>query len=83
MTPQQLQFIVEQLGQAYGDRLQVQVIDLAQSSDQHWQQVIDKAKERDTALPLLAVNGVPRLWGKFDYRMAAEVIEVHREMEVG
>lgn len=83
MTSAQLQFIVGQLGEAYGDHLQVDVIDLAQTPDCHWQKVVDEAKGQGAALPLLALNGVPRLWGKFDYRMAAEVIEVQREMEVG
>lgn len=91
MTSAQLQFIVGQLGEAYGDHLQIDVIDLAQTPDRHWQKVVDEAKGQPpltgggqgAALPLLALNGVPRLWGKFDYRMAAEVIEVQREMGVG
>ncbi len=45
--------------------------------------VVEVGGGQGAALPLLALNGVPRLWGKFDYRMAAEVIEVQREMEVG
>ncbi|MBI4295061.1 MAG: hypothetical protein HY669_02720 [Chloroflexi bacterium] len=84
MMPQQVQLIVKQLDNVYGDQLQVEVIDLAQADDQHWQQIVGKVQEQNaTALPMLAVNGVPRLWGKFDYRMAAEVIEVQREIEVG
>lgn len=81
MTSEQLQLVVEQLEKAYGDQIQVQVIDLARSPAPRWRKVIDEGK--GAALPLLALNGVPRLWGKFDYRMAAEVIEVQREMAVG
>ncbi len=64
----------------FGDRVQVEYLDLANAGEKiiKWGQVI---QDKGLVLPLLLINGQPRISGQFDIRQMLDAIEA--EIEIG
>jgi len=66
----------------FGNRIQLEYLDLSKSITNHHalelsQQVIDK----NLSLPLLVIDGQPRISGPFDIRQLLEAIEAEVEIK--
>lgn len=64
----------------FGDRAQLDYIDLPQATDSQRIREL-KSKIQDLPLPLLLINGHPRIYGEFDIRRLLDAIEAEMEME--
>ena len=64
----------------FGDRAQLEYIDLPKATDS---QPVRELKQRieDLPLPLLLINGQPRVSGQFDIRQMLDAIEADLEIE--
>ncbi len=66
----------------FGDKIQLQYLDLSNPMTAHdapeWNEVI---KDKNLLLPLLLVNGQPRISGQFDLRQLLDVIEAEMEIQ--
>ncbi len=64
----------------FGDRAQLDYIDLPKATDsQHIREL--KPIIQDLPLPLLLINGHPRIFGEFDIRRLLDAIEAEMEIE--
>ena len=76
-----IEFAVEHLKMRYGDEVQIEYLDIAEPpASHHHPEVIDQIVRQNLPLPLVAINGVPKLAGTFEYRMIVDAIETQREV---
>ena len=70
----------QQIKARFGGEVQLRYFDLSRPAVDdaalEWQR-----KARDLSLPLLVVNGKPRISGRFDIRMLLDAVEVAMEIE--
>ncbi len=65
----------------FGDKIQLEYLDLSEPiANRHALELIQGIKNKDLSLPLLLINGKPRISGQFDIRQLLDAIEV--EMEI-
>ncbi len=64
----------------FGDRAQLEYVDLPQARDSQRIQEL-KPKIQDLPLPVLLLNGHPRIYGEFDIRRLLDVIQAEMEIE--
>jgi len=84
-STEEMQFTLHHLRQRYGDSVEVEFLDFsscgggpAESAD-----LAHSMRERGLPLPLLAINGIPRLSGNLSFARIAQAIEVQREVDGG
>lgn len=66
----------------FGERVSLTFVDLADDAGPGLpQDVLGRIRSGGLALPLLLINGEPRITGYFDMRMATDVIEAELEMQ--
>ncbi|MFC1900470.1 hypothetical protein ACFLYN_02640 [Chloroflexota bacterium] len=65
----------------FGEDIPLEYIDISVTADDkdmgEWNEMI---KSRNLSLPLLLLNGEPRISGQFDIRQLLDVIEIEREV---
>ena len=81
-SPEVIASVSQRIKDRFSDKIQVQYLDLSKTTDNHdaleWKEVI---KDKNLSLPLLLLNGQPRITGEFDVRQLLDAIEA--EMEIG
>ncbi|MFC1943347.1 hypothetical protein ACFLWO_02055 [Chloroflexota bacterium] len=81
-SPEPLALAEQRIKDRFGDKIQLQYLDLSKAVPNHdvleWNEVI---KNKNLLLPLLLINGQPRISGLFDIRQLLDTIEV--EIEIG
>ena len=71
----------QRLAERFGDGVQLKYVNLAGPVvDNHILQFQQKARDENLALPLLLVNGQPRISGLFDIRMLLDAVETEIEI---
>ena len=63
----------------FGDRVQLEYIDLSEPAGSHCALGLTR-RIKGLPLPLLVIDGEPRISGRFDIRMLLDVIEAETEM---
>src|SRR3990172_5686186 len=84
-STEEMQFTLHHLTQRYGDSVVVEFLDFS-SSEEGPAESADLARsvrERRLPLPLLAINGIPRLSGSLSFARIAQAIEIQREVDGG
>ncbi|HEX77262.1 MAG TPA: hypothetical protein G4O03_02475 [Dehalococcoidia bacterium] len=78
------QEILERLRQRFGEGVSIEYHDLhdPQIRDQH-PDIAERVAAQSLELPLLLINGKPRIAGYFDARMLVDMIEAEMEMGSG
>ena len=80
-SPAILALAEQRIKDRFGDKIRLQYLDLSETIPNHdaleWNTVI---KQKNLPLPLLVVNGHPRISGLFDIRQLLDTIEVEIEM---
>ena len=72
----------QRIEERFGDGAQLEYIDLAQSlTDRHALELKQKIEDEKLPVPLLFINGQPRIVGQFDIRLLLYTVEV--ELETG
>lgn len=77
----EIAFVIEHMKRRFGDKVAVEYIDLAQSS-QH-EAVMEKIRAHNLSLPVVAINGVFRLSGGVEFRTIKDAIEAQIEVGCG
>ncbi len=79
-SPETLTLARQRIKDRFDDKIQLQYLDLSKPAPNHdvleWNEVI---KQKNLPLPLLVVNGQPRISGLFDIRQLLDTIEVEIE----
>ena len=66
----------------FGDKIKLQYLDLSKPmANRHALELDQRFKNKDLSLPLLLINGEPRISGQFDIRQLLDAIEA--EIEIG
>ena len=69
------------LTERFGDQITLDYLDLADPlAEQRDHELISRIKSQGLPLPLLALNGEPRIAGYFDIRMLIDAVEVEQEI---
>ncbi len=81
-SPEALALAKQRIKDRFGDKIELQYLDLskamANQDTLEWNEVI---KNKNLSLPLLLINGQPRISGQFDIRQLLDAIEA--EIEIG
>ncbi len=81
-SPEAIALASQRIKDRFGDRVKLEYLDLAKATGSpdalEWSQAI---KNKNLPLPLLIINGQPRISGPFDIRRLLDAIEA--ELEIG
>ncbi len=81
-SPETTALANQRIKERFGDKIQLEYLDLSKpvtnKETSEWSQVI---QDKNLSLPLLLINGQPRISGQFDIRQLLDAIEA--EMEIG
>ncbi len=81
-SPEAVALASQRIKDRFGNRVKLEYLDLSKPAASHnaleWNEVI---KNKSLPLPLLIINGQPRISGPFDIRRLLDAIEA--EMEIG
>lgn len=84
-STEEMQFTLYHLRQRYGDGVVVEFLDFSSSGGGSAEKTdpARSVREGRLPLPLLAINGIPRLSGNLSFARIAQAIEVQREVDGG
>jgi len=72
----------QQIKDRFGYGMQLEYFDLSEGvSRQHALELQQKVKDKNLPLPLLIINGEPRISGRFDIRMLIDAIDAEMEIK--
>ena len=81
-SPEVIALANQRIKDRFGDKIQLAYLDLSEPTTNHdaleYSRVI---KSKNLSLPLLLINGEPRISGQFDIRQLLDAIEA--EIEIG
>ncbi len=81
-SPEVIALARQRIKNGFGDKVRLEYLDLSKATVNRqtleWSQVI---RSKNLAVPLLLINGEPRISGQFDIRQLLDAIEA--EMEIG
>ena len=79
------EFMAEHLRIRYGESVKTRFVDLAHGLpiDSKDREVAQRIIDEDLPVPLVAINGVPKMSGFVAYRMITDAIDAVREVEDG
>lgn len=86
MSPAEIaEFMTEHLKRRYGDAVEVQFVDLAEElpTEPKDRELREKIISQGMPLPLVAINGIPKMVGILSYRMITEAIDTLTEVSDG
>ena len=65
----------------FGDRIQIEYLDLSKPiTNHHALELSQQVKNKNLSLPLLVINGQPRISGQFDLHQLLDAIEAEVEI---
>ena len=80
-SPEAVESITELLKKLYGERVQLEYLDLAEPSiSNSHPEIVERIRVENLSLPLLLINGKLRISGYFDIRQLQSAIQI--EMEI-
>ena len=66
----------------FGDKIQLEYLDLAKPvTNRHFLEINQEVRNKNLSLPLLLINGEPRISGQFDIRQLLDAIEAEVEIK--
>ncbi len=81
-SPEAVDSITELLKKLYGEKVQLDYLDLAEPSiSNSHPEIVERIKADNLSLPLLLINGKLRISGYFDIHLLQSVIQAEIEME--
>lgn len=80
-SPEATDLASQRIKDRFGEGIQLAYLDLAEVEDNHdilqWNEII---KNKNLSLPLLLLNGQPRISGPFDIRQLLDTVEAEIEI---
>ncbi len=72
----------QRIRDSFGDKIQLEYLDLSQpTANCRALELFPEIKDNELSLPLLLINGKPRISGQFDIRMLLDVINTEMELK--
>ena len=72
----------QQIRDRFGDKIQLEYLDLSKPvANHHPLELSQEVRNRNLSLPLLLINGKPRISGQFDIRLLLDAIEAETEIK--
>ncbi len=72
----------ERIKERFGDRVNLEYVDLSKpGTDHHALELNQVVKNKNLPLPLLVINGQPRISGQFDIRLLLDAIDAEIEIK--
>ena len=66
----------------FGDKMQLEYLDLSKPiANRHALELFQGAKNKELSLPLLLIDGKPRISGQFDIRLLLDAINAELELK--
>ena len=66
----------------FGDKIQLEYLDLSKPvANRHSLELSQEVRNKNLSLPLLLINGKPRISGQFDIRLLLDAIEAEVEIK--
>jgi len=71
----------ERIKDQFGDRIKIGYLDLSKPiTNHHALELSQQVKDKNLSLPLLVINGQPRISGQFNIRLLVDAIEAEVEI---
>ena len=71
----------QRIGDTFGNKIQLEYLDLSEPiANRHALELFQGIKNKDLSLPLLLINGTPRISGPFDIRLLLDAISAELEL---
>jgi hypothetical protein len=81
-STESIALINQRIKDRFGGKVQVEYLDLSKpTTNQHALEFNQISKNKNTPLPLLIINGQPRISGQFDVRMLLDAIDTEIEIK--
>ena len=72
----------QRIKDGFGDKIQLEYLDLSKPvANRHALELFQGIKNKDLSLPLLLINGNPRISGQFDIRLLLDAISAELELK--
>ena len=83
-SPEVVESVTELLKKLYGEKVQLEYLDLAETSAQSLHpELVEKIRAENLPLPSLFINGMLRISGYFDIYLLQSAIQAEMEMWYG
>ena len=72
----------QRINDRFGDKIQLEYLDLAKPvANRHALELNQEVRNKNLSLPLLLINGEPKISGQFDIRLLLDAIEAEVEIK--
>jgi disulfide oxidoreductase YuzD len=81
-SPEVITLARQRIKDRFGDGIELQYLDLSQAVTNHYASALkQRVKNNKLPVPLLIINGEPRILGQFDIRLLLEAIDAEIEIK--
>ena len=81
-SPEVIALASERIKDRFGDRIKLQYLDLSKPITNHYASALkQRVKNNKLPVPLLIINGEPRILGQFDIRLLLDAIDAEIEIK--
>jgi len=81
-SPEAIALATKRIKDRFGDQIQLEYLDLAKPmTNHHASELEQRIRDKNFALPLLVINGQPRISGQFDIRLLLDAIDAEMEIK--
>ena len=79
-SPEAIALATKRIKDRFGDQVQLEYIDLAKPTTNHYASELEqRIRDKNFTLPLLVINGQPKISGQFDIHLLLDAIEAEME----
>jgi len=80
-SPENMGFARQSIKESFGNSITLDYVDMAKPAISHHISELQQRLSKDNPpLPVLAINGKPRIYGQFDTRMLLDAIDAEAEI---
>ena len=81
-SPELIALASQRIKDRFGDRIKLQYLDLSKPVTNHYASALkQRVRNNKLPLPLLIINGEPRILGQFDIRLLLDAIDAEIEIK--
>ena len=81
-SPEFIALTSQRIMDRYGDKIQLEYLDLSKpTTDHHTLELHQQITSKNLPLPLLVINGQPRISGQFDIHLLLDAIDAEIEIK--
>jgi len=81
-SPEAISLASQRIEDRFGDKIRLEYLDLSEPGANHrLLKLNQEVRNKNLSLPLLLINGEPRISGQFDIRLLLDAIEAEMEIK--